>query len=105
MEENNNVQEQTVEAPQGKGMAVSSLVLGIVSIVLMCLWYVSIPCGIVGLVLGILAKKKGQKGMATAGIVLSIIGLVLVVVFFILAAIGVSMLGAGLSDIMRNYSY
>ncbi len=92
-EENYNV---TNEAPQGKGMAVASMILGIVSIVLSCIWYISVPAAIVGLILGIMHNKKNAKnGMATAGIVCSVIGLILMVIMLLalgalLAAIGMS---------------
>ena len=45
---------------------------------------------IVGLVLGIVGKKKNPTGMATAGIVLSIIGLILstLVIIACIACIG-----------------
>lgn len=66
---------------EAKGMSIASMVLGIISLVLFCIWYLSIPLAIVGLVLGILGRKKGGKGMATAGIICSIIALVLTVVF------------------------
>lgn len=100
---NGNVTEEPIvtpepvqEAPQGgKGMAIAAMVLGIVAIVLCCIWYISIPCGIIAIVLGILYNKKGTKsGMATAGIVCGIIGIVLVVIIFALAAIGIAALGA-----------
>ncbi|MDR1564946.1 MAG: DUF4190 domain-containing protein [Oscillospiraceae bacterium] len=56
------------------GLAVGSLVLGIISIVCVgWLW------GVVGLILGLQAKKKKpgvKEGLATVGIVLSIIGIV-----------------------------
>lgn len=91
--------ETSNQAPQSKGMAIAAMVLGIVSIVLCCIWYISVPCAIIGLILGILYNKKGEKsGMATAGIVCSIIGIVLVLAVVILAVIGVAALGAaGLS--------
>jgi hypothetical protein len=84
------------EAPQGgKGMAIASMVLGIVGMVLCCIWYISIPCAIVGLVLGIMHNKKNTKsGMATAGIVCSIIAIILAVAIIVLAAIGVAALSA-----------
>jgi hypothetical protein len=57
------------------GKAVASLVLGIVSIVFCWIYgIVGIIPGIIGLVLGISAKKETPSGMATAGLVLSIIG-------------------------------
>ena len=62
------------------GMAVASLILGIVSVVLSWVTFVGLASGIVGLVLAIMGRKKcapGQTGMATAGLVLSIIGIVI----------------------------
>lgn len=80
------------------GMAIASMVLGIASIVCLCInGYIAIICAIVGLVLGIMNNKKHTKSkMATAGIVCSIITLALWVVLLILGAIGIAALG-GLS--------
>src|SRR5690554_2477100 len=72
--------------PDRKGMAVASLVLGIISVVLFCAWYLSLPCAVVGLILGILSLKSSDRGMAIAGLVLSIIGLAIDVVMIILFA-------------------
>lgn len=61
-------------------MAIASLVLGIVAIVFSFipgLNFLGLISGIVGLVLGVIAKKKTPSGMATAGLVVSIIGVVL----------------------------
>ena len=57
------------------GLAVASLVLGIISLALFCLVPISLPCGIIGLILGLSANKGPSKQpLATAGIVTSIIG-------------------------------
>lgn len=59
--------DQRTEAP-GSGMAIASLVLGIVGIIL-------IPLAVVALVLGIIALSKGQsKGLAIPGVVLGGLG-------------------------------
>jgi len=69
-------------------VAVAALVLGIFGIILS--WFPSsvlgIPLAIVGLILGILARKNAQEtqqptGMATAGLAVSIIGLILGILF------------------------
>ena len=87
----------------GQGMAIAAMVLGIVSIVLCCIWYISLLCAIVGIVLGVMHNKKGVKsGMATAGIVCSIIGIILTIVILVLAAIGLAMFG-GLAA-LQDYS-
>jgi ABC-type transport system involved in cytochrome bd biosynthesis fused ATPase/permease subunit len=65
-------------------VAVAALVLGIFGTIL-C-WFpaavLGVPLALVGLILGILARKNAQEtqqptGMATAGLVMSIVGLVL----------------------------
>ena len=62
------------ETDPGRGLAIASLVTGILSVVLcgsLLIWLPAIICGIV-------AKAKGSKsGMAIAGLVLGIIGLII----------------------------
>lgn len=62
-----------------KGMGIASMVLGIFSVVLCCLWFVAPITSVVGLILGIISLKKEDagKGMAIAGIILSSIGVLL----------------------------
>ena len=72
----------------GAGQAVTSLVLGIISIVftfIPCFGFVAIVTGIIGLIMGILGRKSVTRhGMAVTGIVLSAISLGLSVLFTIL---------------------
>jgi hypothetical protein len=86
--------QQPVQSPYGapvvpgKGLAITAMILGIVSLALFCLWYLAIPCGIVGLVLGAIAHNKAKavgmkSGMATAGIVCSSIALGIALLFVI----------------------
>lgn len=68
-------------------MGVASLILGIISVVLALFfsgfgWLASI-LGLVGVILGAVARKKAKTGVATAGLVLSIIGLVLGLLLYI----------------------
>lgn len=64
------------------------MILGIVSLVLFCFWYVSVPCAIVAIVLGFIARGKVKAGtgtgggMAMAGLLCGIISIVLVVLVF-----------------------
>lgn len=62
----------------GKGAAIASLVLGIVSVVF---WFtgmlaiIGLVCAIVGIICSSVSKKAGYEGgVRTAGLVLSIIG-------------------------------
>ena len=71
----------------GSGQAVTSLVLGIVSVVfafIPCLGFIALVTGIVGLIMGIWVANLSAAGMAVTGIVLSAIGLGLVVLFMVL---------------------
>lgn len=65
------VEEQKAEEnkEESKGMSIAALILGIVSLVMLCIWYISIPCSILAIIFGILGRKKGGKGMGTAGLV------------------------------------
>ena len=75
-----------------KGKAVVSLVLGIIWAVFMflsgtiVLGFVSIILAVIGLVLGVQARREmpqGTTGMATAGMVLSIVVLALTVIIMV----------------------
>ena len=66
--------------------------------------FLSIPLGIISIVMGAVAKKEirrttpgGSTALATAGIVCSIISLALDVVFFVLVLIFVVILGMALA--------
>ncbi|MAZ94600.1 MAG: hypothetical protein CMJ73_00980 [Planctomycetaceae bacterium] len=66
------------------GLAVASLVLGIISLALFCLIPISLPCGIIGLILGLSgAKGPSKQPLATAGIVTSIIGILISVLLVV----------------------
>ena len=89
-------------ASSGKGMAIASMVLGIISIPAICFWIVGLPCAIVGLILGILYNKKNEHSpMATAGIVCSIITIALLVLVLILGIVG----AVSLSFLEYSYYY
>lgn len=104
----NNYQEATYTAPvtpvvaavpekKTDALAITSMVLGIVSIVAVCCLptIVGIILAVVGIVLSVISKKNnGKSGMATAGLVCSIVAIVLAVITIILAAIGVAFLSS-----------
>jgi len=76
-------QEEPVNDPNaGKGLAVASLVMGILALVNMFWMVPGIIFGILGIIFAAIAKKKGNtSGMGTAGLIMSIIGLVLSGIF------------------------
>ncbi len=65
-------------AAPASGLAIASMVLGIVALVTSCFGAAGIVCGILAVILGgcALATKKGGKGMAIAGLVCGIVALV-----------------------------
>lgn len=63
-------------------MGVAALILGIISVVF-CWWnWIGIIPGVIGVILGAIAKKKNAN-CAGAGLVLSIIGLALSTILYI----------------------
>ena len=79
-----------------KGFSIAALVLGIISIVLCCVWYISIPCGILAIIFGIVGIKSSKKGMSIAGLITGAVGLVISIIIFI-ALVFLGMV-IGLSD-------
>ncbi len=91
-----------ISRPPGNGLAVSSLVLGIVGAVFaligyipplaLCLWSLAFILGIIGTVLGAVGLRNPvRKGMAISGLVLSIIAFIVPIgVFLLVILIGVS---------------
>lgn len=104
----------TPQQPQkdpGHGLAIASLVLGIISLLSCCCVYLSVIVGVVGVVLAIISKNKSNTGkmetMALAGMILSIVGIVLAVGYIIFGL--VAMQSPEYQDIyqqmMNSYEY
>jgi hypothetical protein len=68
------------------GLAIASMCCGIVSLVLFCVYAVSIPCAVVAITLGLVAKSQIRRGvasgngMANAGIICGAISLLILMV-------------------------
>lgn len=99
----------TQEAPKNKkGLCIASLVLGIVSLVLFCIWYLSIPCGILAIIFGVLGIKSMNKGMAVAGLVTGAIGLLvsmIVVISLFMFGFAMGVTDELDTDYKSSYSY
>lgn len=78
------VQPMAHAQPPSQGLAIASLICGILSLIGCCAWFLMIPLGLVAIILGVIAlsKAKGDparysgKGMATTGIITGILGLI-----------------------------
>ena len=95
------------KAPDGKAFSVTALVLGICSAFFSMFLAAAFPinllflaCGIVGIVLGLMGRKKSQacygrpSGLATAGFILSIIGSALSALFILSCLACVACIGS-----------
>ncbi len=93
---------KVVEEPkkEKKGFCIASLVLGIVALIFFCLWYISIPCGILAIIFGILGIKSMNKGMAIAGLITGSIGLVISTLIII--ALFMFGFAVGISDVLDD---
>ena len=86
-----------------KGFSIAALVLGIIAIVCCCVWYISVPCGILAIIFGVVGIKSSKKGMSIAGLITGAIGLVISIVMFI-ALVFLGMV-IGLSDGLDGLDY
>lgn len=100
MEDTNTpVQQTTPTVPDRKGLAIASLVLGIVSLVFFCLWYISIPCAVLGIIFGTMSKTSSGAGMAKAGLICSIIAIAIAILALtILAGFFAAIMGSVTGD-------
>ncbi len=87
-----------------KGLAIAAMVLGIVALVLFCIWYISIPCAILSIIFGILSLKSSKRGMAIAGISTGAVGVILTIILyvFIFVVVGVGTY-SGLKNLIEDY--
>ena len=81
---------QTNYQPQKKdnyGLAITSLALGIFSLLAWLLPICGFPISVTGLILGIISTDSSKRNLAIAGIVMSAIGLILTVLNGVIGAL------------------
>ena len=91
---------EIVQAPKHSGLAIASLVIGIIGILISWIPGVGLGLPFIGLILAIVAlvmakKKLQKKGVAIAGLVLSILG-------FIIALVMTIFFGLIISEVSEN---
>ena len=72
-------------------LGISSLVLGIISIVTVIFYYISLPTGILAIVFGAINSNKTGSKLAKAGLITGIIGVCLCVFLYISMVIIISL--------------
>lgn len=74
------------------GLAITSLITGILSILICLYWFLAAPLGIVAIITGVLGKNaadvKGGRGLAMAGLITGAVGVLLALVMVILTFAG-----------------
>lgn len=76
-------QQQQQKQEPGKGFAIASMILGIISLVLFCSC-INVPLAIAATILAVVQfVKNGKNGMAIAGMITGILSIVLCVVFWV----------------------
>ena len=104
---NNSKQNTNNMENDKKGFSIAALVLGIVAIVLSCIWYISIPCAILAIVFGILGIKSSKKGMSIAGITTGAIGMfICIAILIVLMIFGFAMgITDSITEIIEDEDY
>jgi len=79
-----------MQPPQGNGIAVASLVLGICALVLFFLWFLAPILGLLAIIFGALGISKANKiggkgkGLAIAGLITGVLGLLISIALVVL---------------------
>ncbi len=86
------------------GIGIASLVIGIISLISCCCWWLSIILGVASIILGIisLVQKETTKGFAITGIILGAMGIILAAALVLTA---VYMSENGMLDQVGRYYY
>lgn len=104
---NNNNATVNQQPKDKKGFSIAALVLGIVAIVLCCVCYISIPCGILAIVFGAIGVKSSKRGMSISGIVTGIIGMIISICIILMLVIFGFAIGIteSIKDIIDDNNY
>jgi hypothetical protein len=92
---------------EGNGLAIAGFVLSLISLVLFCLWFIALPCAIIGLILSAMGRGKAKQtgaggGLATAGLVLACITLAIWAILIILWVAGLYTIGSSWQQWMEE---
>ena len=80
-----------MEGNKKTAMSISSLVLGIISIITALFYYLSIPTGILAIVFGAISTNKSKSKLGRAGLITGIVGVSICVFLYISIIIIISL--------------
>ena len=72
-----------MEDKNKSGMAVSALVLGIISIVTSLFWYITLPTGVLAIIFGAKSTRRTGSKVGKAGLITGIVGISLFAFLYI----------------------
>ena len=75
------------QPPKRNGLAIASLVLGILSLLFFCLFPIMIIPAIVGVTLGAVGLKKAEQRMAIAGLIMNMLALIVNLILIVYYAL------------------
>ncbi len=81
-----------MEEKNKRALNISSLVLGIISLISGFFYYISLPAGILAIIFGTISIRKTGSKMAKAGLILGIIGISICLFLYITMMIIISLI-------------
>lgn len=81
-----------MEGNNKKALGISSLVLGIISLISGLFYYISLPTGILAIIFGTISTRKTGSKMAKSGLILGIVGISICVFLYISMMIIISLI-------------
>lgn len=90
------------EHSESQGLAIASLVLGILAIITCPVPYISIVLGVIAIILGAVSVKTKGRKKAISGIVTGSVGVVLAILVFVMTLVALPALQKNQRDLARQ---
>ena len=91
-----------MEQSESQGLAIASLVLGILAIITCLVPYISIALGVIAIILGVISVKTKGRKKAISGIVTGSVGVVLAIIVPVMTFVALPALQKNQRDIARK---
>lgn len=97
------MEEENKQITEKKGLSITAMILGIVSVILCNSIIISVPCAILAIIFGVRENKKHKNGFAKSGLILGIISIILTIVLFSISMSITSSLFDTAKEASENY--